>query len=89
MAILSFFLKSRYFHLSGRRKMNIGTFSETYVDFLINVVLQLFSKYYQSYINSKVKVAKNSTVRKNAQAGLGSKIKLSLIELRKSFVVWV
>ena len=37
----------------------------------------------------RLKVAKNSTVRKNAQAGLGSKIKLSLIELRKSFVVWV
>ena len=52
--ILSFFLKSRYFHLDGHRKMCLGTFLETYVGFQKNVVLQLFSKYYQSYINLKV-----------------------------------
>ena len=34
----------------------------------------------------RLKVAKNSTVRKNAQAGLRSYIKLSLIELCKSFL---
>ena len=48
------FLKS-CFHLGGCRKMNLGAFLETYVGFLKNVILQLFSKYYQSYINLKVK----------------------------------
>ena len=36
----------------------------------------------------RLKVAKNSTVRKNAQAGLRSYIKLSLIELCKGFLEW-
>ena len=36
-----------------------------------------------------LKVAKNSTARKNAQTGLGSQLKSSLIELCKSFVEWV
>ena len=49
------FLNSCYFHFGGCRKMNLGKFLETYVGFLKNVVLQLFSKYYQSYINLKVK----------------------------------
>ena len=46
-----FMVENCYFHLAGRRKRNLGTFLETYVGFLINVALQLFSKYYQSYIN--------------------------------------
>ena len=49
------FLKRCCFHLGDCRKMNLGAFLETYVGFLKNVILQLFSKYYQSYINLKVK----------------------------------
>ena len=53
-SILSFF-KNPLFPTRWLQKMNLSTFREIYVRFPKNVILQLFSKYYQSYIDLKVK----------------------------------
>ena len=55
------FLTSRHFQLGGLRKTNLSTFWETYIGFIENVFLQLFSKYYKSILISRLKVAKNLT----------------------------
>ena len=49
------FLKGRYFVVGGPIDMNVEVFWETYVGFLKTVVLQLFPKYSQSYVNLNVK----------------------------------
>ena len=49
------FLKGRYFVMGGPLNMNVGVFWETSVGFLKSMVLQLFPKYSQSYVNLNVK----------------------------------
>ena len=49
------FLKGRYFVIGGTILMDVGAFWETYVGSLKSVVLQLFPKYNQSYVNLNVK----------------------------------
>ena len=49
------FLKGRYFVMGSPIDMNDGVFWETSVSFLKSVVLQLFPKYNQSYVNLNVK----------------------------------
>ena len=45
-------------------EMNVGVFWETSGGFLKSVVLQLFPKYNQSYVNLNVKSRQNSTAFK-------------------------
>ena len=63
------FLRSRYFRLSGREKMNLGEFWETYLGFL----KMLFDKFPHNiapiYINLKVTVVKGSTAHKKCTGG--------------------
>ena len=49
------FLRGRYFVMGGPIDMNVDVFWETSVGFLKSVVLQLFPKYSQSYVNLNVK----------------------------------
>ena len=58
------FLKGRYFVMGGPIEMNVGVFWETSGGFLKSVVLQLFPKYNQSYVNLNVKSRQNSTAFK-------------------------
>ena len=48
-------LKDRYLVIGGPINMNVGAFWETSVGFPKSVILQLFPKYSQSYINLYVK----------------------------------
>ena len=48
-------LKGRHFVMDGPIDMNVGEFWETSGSFLKNVVLELFPKYSQSYVNLDVK----------------------------------
>ena len=48
-------LKEPYFRLDGREEMSLGASWESYVGFLKNFALQLFSKHVHGYINLKVK----------------------------------
>ena len=50
------FLKNRYFVMGSPIDMNVDVFWETSVGFLKCVVLQLFPKYSQSYVNLNVKI---------------------------------
>ena len=45
----------RYFIMGGPIGMNVGVFGETFVGFLKSVILQLFPKYRQCYVNLNVK----------------------------------
>ena len=47
--------KRHFLNFFESRKMNLSAFEETYVGLIKNVVLELFSKYYQTYINLKFK----------------------------------
>ena len=49
------FLKGCYFVIVGPIDMNVGVFWENSVGFLKPIVLQLFLKYSQSYVNLNVK----------------------------------
>ena len=49
------YLKGRYFVMGGTIDMNVGVFWKTSEGFLKSVVLQLFPKYNQSYVNLNVK----------------------------------
>ena len=49
------FLRGRYFVMGDPIDMNVDVFWETSVAFLKCVVLQLFPKYSQSYVNLNVK----------------------------------
>ena len=49
------FLKGCYFVMGSPIDMNVDVFWETSVGFLKSVVLQLFPKYSQSYVNLNVK----------------------------------
>ena len=53
------FLKGRYFVMGGPVDMNIGVFWETSVGFLKSVILQLFPKHSQSYVDLNVKSRPN------------------------------
>ena len=50
-----FFKKPIFAWVAGPIDMNVGVFWETSMDFLKSVVLQLFPKYNQSYVNLNVK----------------------------------
>ena len=49
------FLRDCYFVMDSPVDINIDVFWETSVDFIKRVVLQLFPKYSQSYVNLNVK----------------------------------
>ena len=49
------FLRDCYFVMDSPVDINIDVFWETSVDFIKSVVLQLFPKYSQSYVNLNVK----------------------------------
>ena len=49
------FLSGRYFAMGGPIDANVDMFWDTSVGFLKYVVLQLFPKYSQSYVNLNVK----------------------------------
>ena len=49
------FLKGCYFVMGGPIDKNVDMFLQTFVGFLKSVVLQLFQKYNQSYVNLNVK----------------------------------
>ena len=49
------FLRGRYFVMGRPINMNVALFRETFVGFLKCVLLQLFPKYSQSYVNLTVK----------------------------------
>ena len=48
------FLKGRYFVMRDPILMNVGNERETSEDFLKSAVLQLFTRYSQSYVNLNV-----------------------------------
>ena len=50
------FLRGLYFVMGGPIDMNFGVFWEISVGFLKWVVLKLFLKYSQSYVNLNVKI---------------------------------
>ena len=49
------FLRDCYFVMDSPVDINIDVFWETSVDFIKSVVLQLFPKYSQSFVNLNVK----------------------------------
>ena len=49
------FLRGRYFVMGSPINMNVDFFRETFVGLLKCVLLQLFPKYSQSYVNLTVK----------------------------------
>ena len=60
----------KYVVLDDPIDVNVGVFWETSVGFLKSVVLQLFPKCSQSYVNLDVKMGQNWTTLKNRQVVL-------------------